>query len=158
MSNLRLMMVCINRLWIRRFQIQKYKLRILGASVGKGNTFNGWLVIVGDYSNLKVGDSNIFNQGVILNLNSSLTIGSRNHFSSGVKIVTTKLNSDLTEHISFPIQIGDNNWLATDSLIAISSGEISVSSGVILGAKSILNKSALVPGLYSGVPAILKVP
>jgi acetyltransferase-like isoleucine patch superfamily enzyme len=153
MSSYRFTVLGIYHLWIKRFQLQKYKLRILGASVGKNNTFNGWLVVVGDFANLRIGDGNVFNQNIILNLNSKISIGNRNHFSSGVKITTTKLNKELTEHVSFPVTIGNNNWLATDSLIAVSLGEISVPSGVTLGAKSLLNKSALIPGLYLGVPA-----
>lgn len=147
----------INRLWLRRYQIQKYKLKFLGARIGKNNTFNDWITVVGNYSNLTIGDQNIFNQHIVLNVSSEIFIGNRNHFSAGVKIITTKLNENLTRHFSFPVQIGDNNWFATDSLIAVSRNKILVPGGIILGAKSLLNDSASIPGLYVGVPANIHI-
>lgn len=147
----------INKLWLRRFQIQKYKLKILGAQLGKNNTFNDWITVVGNYSNLTIGDQNIFNQNIVLNVSSEIFIGNKNHFSAGVKIITTKLNENLSRHLSFPVQIGDNNWFATDSLIAVSHNKILVADGIILGAKALLNDSAPTPGLYVGVPANIHI-
>ena len=144
----------LDSLWQRRFQIQKYRLRILGAQIGSRNTFNGWVTVVGDYSNLKIGNENTFNQNVVINVNSLIHIGNQNHFSVGVKLITTRLDATLRTHLSFPIRIGNRNWLAADSIVAVSNHEIEINSGVTIAAKSFLNTSATQPGLYAGTPAV----
>jgi len=139
------------RLYKRRFQLQKYFLRIRGAKVGKKNTFNGWLCIVGDIANLCIGDNNTFNEFVYLNLKSEIIIGNGNHFSVGSKLITTKLNDSLTEHISYPVTIGNNCWFAADSVVAISKNETKICDNVIIGAKSLVLASINSPGKYLGI-------
>jgi acetyltransferase-like isoleucine patch superfamily enzyme len=126
---------------------------MLGSQVGSKNTFNDWVTVVGDYSNLRIGNGNVFNQNVVLNVNSQVHIGDENHFSAGVKLMSTRLDTTLNAHMSFPIRIGNGNWLAADSLIAVRNQEIEVSNGVTLAAKAFLNTSARESGLYAGVPA-----
>lgn len=142
--------------WRRRFQLQKYYLRFLGARVGINNNFYDWLHITGPISNLRIGNSNHFNPGIFLVTSAQLDIGNENHFSVGVKILTTRLDSSLKNHLSFPITIGNYNWLAADSMVSISDSRIDIATGIILGAKSMLCSSATSPGLYVGVPAKLK--
>ncbi len=142
--------------WERRYQLQKFWFRLLGAEVGEGNTFNDWIKIAGQVQNLKIGDNNVFNQNLVFNLDSNITIGDRNHFSVGVVLITTKLNDLLNSHVKHPIVIGDDNWFAACSVIAISHGELVVSDGIVLGAQSLLCKSTSLPGLYAGVPATFR--
>lgn len=139
------------RLYKRRYQLQKIFLRIRGAKIGKRNTFHGWSVIVGDVRNLYIGDNNTFNEFVYLNLKSQVTIGNDNHFSVGSKIITARLNDDLTEHISYPIIIGNNCWFAVDSVVTISKNETIICDNVIVGGKSLVLNSINTPGKYLGI-------
>lgn len=139
------------RLYKRRFQLQKYFLRIRGAKVGKKNTFHGWLCLVGDVRNLHIGDNNTFNEFVYLNLKSKIIIGNSNHFSFGSKLITTRLNYNLKAHVSYPIIIGNNCWFAVDSVVAISKNKLIICDNVIVGGKSLVLKSINTPGKYLGI-------
>jgi acetyltransferase-like isoleucine patch superfamily enzyme len=141
-------MLSLTSLYRRRFQLQKFFLRIKGAKVGELNTFHSWIKIVGNPQNLIIGHSNVFNEQVCLNVREKIEIGDNNHFSVGSKIITTKLSDDLSHHISFPIKIGDNCWLACDSVVAISSSEVTICNNVIIGAKNLVFKSINKPGKY----------
>ncbi len=135
----------------RRFQIQKIILKIRGAQVGEGNTFNDWIKISGSVKNLKIGNSNVFNEFILLNCKDKITIGDHNHFSAGCKLITTRLSDDLSSHVSNPITIEDNTWLAVDVVIATNKEPISIGSNIIIGAKSLILKSLYVKGKYFGV-------
>ena len=141
----------INRLIKRRFQIQKIFLRIRGAEIGIGNTFNGWLAVAGDPQNLVIGNHNVFNEYVVINCSESIRIGNSNHFSVGSKLISTKLNSNFSSHQSFPIIIGNNNWFAVDSVVAVRSAPIYFGDNIVIGAKSLVFSSIFTSGKYYGI-------
>jgi acetyltransferase-like isoleucine patch superfamily enzyme len=135
----------------RRYQIQKILLTLRGAELGSGNTFNGWLKVVGDVKNLKIGDYNVFNEYILINCKSKIIIGDWNHFSVGTKLISTRLSDDLATHISYPITIRNYCWTAVDSVIAINKSPIVISDNIIIGAKSLIFKSLEEKGKYYGI-------
>lgn len=141
----------INRVLKRRYQIQKILLKIRGAKIGTGNTFNSWLIISGNPKNLSIGNFNVFNEYVLINSASTVEIGNNNHFSVGSKLLSTRLNDDLTTHESFPITIKDNNWFAVDSVIAVRNGPIYIGNDVIVGARTLVFRSIFERGKYFGI-------
>jgi len=143
-------------LWKRRYQLQKYLLRFLGAHIGEKNTFNSWLRIDGKLNNLVIGSFNVFNPGVYINCKSKVVIGDRNHFSVDSKLITSSLNLNDNSHYAYPIIIGDNNWFAASSIVCPKSATVEVANGITVGAFSLLNSHAHLPGSYLGIPAQIR--
>ena len=147
----------LRRKYQRRYQLQRLSLRLLGAQIGKRNTFNCWIAIEGDIRNIIIGDGNIFAPGFYLNAVEKITIGNLNHFSSGVKVITGRLTTDHSSHLAHQILIGDNNWFSSGSVVAPRDRSLVVGSGITVGAMSFLNSDAIIPGLYVGIPARMKI-
>lgn len=134
-------------LWKKRYQIQKFTLRIQGARIGEKNTFNAWLkVTVPD--NFVLGNNNVFNEYVVVNSKGKVTIGDNNHFSTGVLLVTTRLNEDLTSHLSYELKINNNNWFAANSIVSCSKQNLEIGSNIVIAANSFISVSILEQGTY----------
>lgn len=129
------------------YQIQKITLRLRGAKIGVGNTFNGWLVVANPEL-LAIGNHNVFNEYVYINARGGVEIGSNCHFSVFSKIISTRLLSDHSSHISRKIIIKDDVWMAANSTIAVSQSDVIVTSKVTLAANSYLDKNILNSGIY----------
>lgn len=129
------------------YQLQKITLRLRGAKIGVGNTFNGWLAVAHPES-LSIGDHNVFNEYVYINARGGVEIGSNCHFSVFSKVISTRLLNDHTSHISRRISIENDVWMAANSTIAISSKDVTVASKVTLAANSYLDKDILSSGVY----------
>lgn len=135
---------------LRRHQLQKLWLKINGAEIEHGVTFYGKVHIAGNPRNIYIGERTSINEYVVLNARDKIVIGADCHISSGTKIVTTYLSADLSDHLSAPIVIGDNCWIAAG--VVVGAG-VQIVSGVTVGANSVVLRSLQAPGLYAGAPA-----
>lgn len=141
----------LNRIWRRRYQLQKFYFRAMGIKIGRKNTFNDWIKIVILKPNVVIGDNNVFNEGVILNNRENITIGCDNHFSSGTKIITSKWQNG--DHISSPVFIGDSIIVGTNTVILSGHKSVSICSNVEIGIGSLVIRDIEVSGIYLGSPA-----
>ncbi|MCX7825229.1 MAG: acyltransferase [Verrucomicrobiae bacterium] len=130
-----------------------WKLRLLGAQIGRGVRCYGKIILHGDPRNLTIGEGAALSAYVLLNCRDRLTIGKGAVVSAFAQIYTAGL--DLTQrpprdHASAPVVIEDYAWLA---------GNVIVSAGVTVGKYSCVAAGSVVtedvkPGwLYGGVPA-----
>lgn len=87
----------------------------------------------------KIGDNVIIN--TFCNVEHGTYVGNQCHISTG-----TMVNGDC--------KIGNNCFIGSQSVLA---NGISVCNDVIVGAGSLVRKSIVRPGIYSGNPAILKI-
>lgn len=79
-------------------------------------------IIVDDAATLTIGSHTYFNDGVMISVKSSVSIGEGCRFGPGVKIFDNDhvYNSDTgvsDKHISAPISIGRNCWIAANAVI-----------------------------------------
>lgn len=86
-----------------------------------------------------VGENVIIN--TFCNIEHGVSIGNQCHISTG-----TMVNGDC--------KIGNNCFIGSQSVLA---NGISVCDDVVVGAGSLVRKSIIKPGVYSGNPAILKI-
>lgn len=105
-------------------------------------------------SNIFCGDNCTINQGVLIDARDKVTIGNDVRISSYSLIETAYLekSGDPREHLSKPIVIKDNVWIASGAKIL---------AGVTIGENSIIAASAVVTrdvppnSLARGIPATL---
>lgn len=79
-------------------------------------------IIVDSNADLVIGNKVYFNEGVMISSKSSVTIGDNCKFGPNVKIFDnnhyySKENGVENGHISIPIQIGKNCWIATNVVV-----------------------------------------
>lgn len=87
----------------------------------------------------KIGENVIIN--TFCNIEHGVSIGNQCHISTG-----TMVNGDC--------KVGDNCFIGSQSVLA---NGVSVCDDVVVGAGSLVRKSIIKPGVYSGNPAILKI-
>lgn len=87
----------------------------------------------------KIGENVIIN--TFCNIEHGVTVGNQCHISTG-----TMVNGDC--------KVGDNCFIGSQSVLA---NGVSVCDDVVVGAGSLVRKSIIKPGVYSGNPAILKI-
>lgn len=91
-------------------------------------------------------DVKIYNQGVI-------TVGRNAIVSQGAHLCasTHDYNDPVHPLILAPISIGDNAWVCADAFIGPG---VTVSEGAVVGARSVLTKTADAWQVYAGNPAV----
>ena len=124
-------------------------IRLRGAKIEEGVKLYGPIFLSDNPKNLKIKKNTVLNSFVTISCRDKISIGKNCHISSGVNIHTGYLNDDLSKHLSDPISIGDNCWLASNCTIAAG---VTISSNVKIGANSFVNKDILSHGLYVGSP------
>lgn len=87
----------------------------------------------------KIGENVIIN--TFCNIEHGVSIGNQCHISTG-----TMVNGDC--------KVGNNCFIGSQSVLA---NGISICDDVVVGAGSLVRKSIIKPGVYSGNPAILKI-
>lgn len=87
----------------------------------------------------KIGENVIIN--TFCNIEHGVSVGNQCHISTG-----TMVNGDC--------KVGDNCFIGSQSVLA---NGVSVCDDVVVGAGSLVRKSIIKPGVYSGNPAILKI-
>lgn len=143
----------IRRLWRRRGQMQIVFLRLAGADIAKGVTFNGGVCVIGDPSSLTIGLGAVINENVTLNCRGGIKIGSGARISNGVHIVSTTLNPGGVGHTDGQVVIGDGVWIASGVVVG---RDCKIVSGAVVGANSVVLNDLDVPGFYAGAPARLR--
>jgi putative colanic acid biosynthesis acetyltransferase WcaF len=113
-------------------------LRLFNAKVGKGVHVYPKVQIWAPW-NLELGDHCGIGNGVNLYSQDKISIGRKSVISQGVQICTG--THDYTKS-GFPLQtkpivIGDNVWVASDAFIHPG---ITIGDGVVVGARSVVNK------------------
>jgi maltose O-acetyltransferase len=131
-------------------------LRIFGVKIGKGVhihsgvRFRDGSVSIGNgvfinrgcgfdpgSAEIRVGDNVALGEGVLL-LGASHHVGPSSNRAKGTK--------------SAPISIGSGSWVGARTVVL---GGVSIASGCIIGAGSVVTKSTEPDGVYAGVPARL---
>lgn len=87
----------------------------------------------------KIGENVIIN--TFCNIEHGVAVGNQSHISTG-----TMVNGDS--------KVGNNCFIGSQSVLA---NGISICDDVVVGAGSLVRKSIIKPGVYSGNPAILKI-
>lgn len=87
----------------------------------------------------KIGENVIIN--TFCNIEHGVAVGNQSHISTG-----TMVNGDC--------KVGNNCFIGSQSVLA---NGISICDDVVVGAGSLVRKSIIKPGVYSGNPAILKI-
>jgi len=133
-------------------KLRVLKFRLLGAKLGTNVKFFGRVVVVGHYSNIRIGDNCKINEGVLINSRSRVSIGDEVHLSAYVQIHTGKLKLYTKEggHESLPVVIGSGCWLAGG--VVVSPG-VEIGSNVVVGANSVVNRSVGNNVFIAGLPA-----
>lgn len=106
------------------------------AKIGKGTVVMHHAFV---NAGAEVGENVILN--TFCNIEHGVRIGHQCHISTGAMI-----NGDCS--------IGDNCFIGSQSVLA---NGVSICDDVLVGAGSLVRKSILKPGVYSGNPAILKI-
>ena len=140
--------------YLNRFRI--WKLRLLGANVGRGVRCNGKFFAGDDLRNLTIGDGAGIGAYNVLNCRDRLIIGKGVQLSGFVLIQTGSVDLsqpppwDRVRHVSKPVVIED---------YAVLMSSVIVSPGVTIGKYSCVGAGSVVthdvkPGwFYAGVPA-----
>ncbi len=133
------------------FGYRNFILRIFGAKVGKQvhvysstNIWFPWNLEIGDWSAIGE-DTLIYNLGRVV-IGEKATISHRAHICAG-----THDYKDPTLPLIRPeIHIGDQVWVCANSFVG---PNIKIGEGAIVGAGSVIMKSAEPWGIYAGNPA-----
>lgn len=104
---------------------------------------------------LHIGIGTFFNYNCFLDTSARITIGSRVRVGMNVSIITgTHVLGPSTERAgkptSKPIQIGDGVWIGANSTLLPG---ISIGSGSVIAAGSVVVQSVEANAMYGGVPA-----
>jgi acetyltransferase-like isoleucine patch superfamily enzyme len=135
-------------------------LRQLGARIGGNVVIKAGVVI--DYpENLVVGDGVSIQQNCLLSAYAPISIGSNVSIAHGVSIVTTTHPYERAQIIrqasliSAPVKICDNCWVGMKSSILHG---VTIGTGVVVGAHSLVNRSVKDNRVVAGVPArVIKI-
>jgi len=134
---------------INYFRVKK--LSLLGSDIGSQVSTYGRITVM-NAKNLCVGNRVTLNEGVHINCRDKVFIGDDVRISTNVQIHTGKLQvqQSLRQHISEPIYIGNNVWIASSCVI---------SAGVTIGDNSVIAAGAVVindvpaNSISGGIPA-----
>lgn len=138
---------------MKKIQVKKFlfDLKIQGALIGQNVKIYGNVNIINP-SNLVIGDNVTINEDVVINCRDKVVIGNNCHLSSGCKIHTGYLNPDdmMRKHLSQPINIGTNVWIASGAIIGAG---VSIGNNSIVGANSVLLENIDSNIFCAGIPA-----
>lgn len=122
--------------------------RVRGGEVGALSIIEGTL-IVGNISNLKIGNESFIAKTVNFALHEKIDIGSRVVINNGVQLLTAShdLNDSSWQMYSKPIVIEDYAWVATNAIILPG---VRVGTGAVIGAGAIVRKNVEPFHIFSG--------
>lgn len=148
---------CINHLFscTRFFKFKRFLLNFSGIHVGEGTKIDGPLYI-GTTAKLKIGQNCWIGKDFEILGNGSVTIGDKCDIAPKVVFATGshKISNDPSrragEGISFDICVEDGCWIGVRTTIV---GNVTIGSGSVVGACSLVNKNICQNGLCFGVPA-----
>jgi maltose O-acetyltransferase len=145
---------------LNRFRL--FRLKMLGAQIGKGVQIFGRIIVLGDARNLRIGDYCTINEGVMIVARVKVSIGAYCRLSPYVQIHTGALNLDhwQTDGIAPPPQqgrrhswaevcIGDHVWCASGSIITKG---VTIGRGSVVGASSVVTRNLPENVFAAGIP------
>ena len=131
-------------------------LRLFGAQVGC-NVRIAQRVMIGQPSNLAIGDGVVINIGSFIDCSAPVTLGERVRLGYQVMIVTGSHNTHPEvyrrkdgDHVRRPVTIERGCWLHARTFV---SPGVIMGEGCTLLAGAVLTKSTLPNGEYAGLPA-----
>lgn len=130
-------------------------LRIRGAKIGSDVRIYGPVYFIGEMKNLNLGDRVVLNHGVIINCRNKVVFGSDVHLSAYCQIQTAGqfLDKLPRSHYSQPIEIEDNCWLASGTIVTAGSR---IKRNCVIGANSVVFGEVEESSFFAGAPAKLK--
>lgn len=126
-------------------------LRLRGSEIDRTvRAYGRFTVLIPE--NLKIGKNSTINENVHLNCRDKINIGNNVRISTSVQMHTAKLifNVFPRTHVSAPINIGDNVWIASGSVI---SAGVNIGKNSIIGANSVVVNDVEADSFYAGNPA-----
>ena len=135
-----------------RYQLSHLK------SIGSSNKFHNSIFISG-HENLSLGSNNFIGSSVIFSAYAEIIIGDYCAIAAGCKFISgnhgfklSNIPINLQEINSSPIIVGNNVWFGYDAIILPG---VSIGSGCVIGAGSVVTRSAPENSIVAGVPAII---
>lgn len=132
-------------------RIYKLMVKRFFKSFGKGVRID-YRVKINNPENIEIGNHVSINWGVNLIAPAGIIIGDYCRISSGVKIINSGLNLDTfpREHISNPVVLEKNVWIATNALIV---GGVTIGENSVVASGAVVTKDVPANVLVGGVPA-----
>ena len=126
-------------------------LNLRGANIGK-NVYSFGKFKVISANKLSIGDNSTINENVFFNCRNYINIGKDCHLSPNVQLHTGKLilNTIKRKHTSAPINIRDNVWISTGTVV---SAGITIGKNSVIGANSVVVNDVDSNSFYAGNPA-----
>ena len=132
---------------------RKTALRLLGVRAGRGSGIRAGVTITGP--NLTLGDEVFVNFGVVLNTSAGIVL--EDGVALGLDVMLTTIDHEFGppsrragEPVRMPIRVGAGTWIGSRALVLPG---VTIGSGCIIGAGSVVNRDCEPNGLYVGVPA-----
>src|SRR5690554_8173775 len=150
----KLLKVLIASPYINRYKDRFY--RSLGVK-GKGYRISNNVDVIGEFSNLFLGDQAEINSGCFLLAKESITIGENSTLAYQTTILTSanpngphnKLMK-LYPKMNAPVTIGDNSWIGARALILPG---VKIGNFCVVAAGSVVTKDVPDYSVVGGVPA-----
>ncbi len=132
-------------------------LRKCGASIGENCRIESPLrihMVIGRLDNFKVGDNVVISKGLLIDLRDMIEIGNNVTIAMDVSLVTHEHYANVyieekSKDKDGAILIGSNVYIGTKSVVLCG---VTICNNVIVGAKSLVNKSLVEDGTYVGTP------
>ena len=148
---------CVNHLFscTHFFKIKRFLLSISGIYIGKGTKVVG-PIYIGTAAKLKIGQNCWIGKDFEVVGNGSVTIGDKCDiapkvvFSTGSHEISNDPTRRAGEGISYDIYVESGCWIGVRTTIV---GNITIGSGSVIGACSLVNKSICENKVCFGVPA-----
>ena len=131
-------------------------LRFKGYNIPHTTRVRGYFTVIGNPSNLKMGNFCSINKGVFINCRDRVVIGNNVTLSPYVQIHTGMINIEnydlflRRKHAIKPVVIEDNVWIA--SSVIISPG-VRIGKNSVIGAGSVVTRDIPPNSLAVGCPA-----
>jgi len=104
---------------------------------------------------IKIGENAFINRGCLIDGSGGVTIGENVRLAFNVSLITSshEIGKSLrraAELVREPVSIGDGAWIGASALVMPG---VEISSGVVVGAGSVVTKDLHKDAVFVGVPA-----
>lgn len=141
-------------------RFRTWLLRLAGLKMGHGTTIGGAVHVHGvgrPVARISIGSHCWINDACLLDASAPITIGDHVAIGQSVMVLTNTHEIGMPEHragplTNLPVVIGDGVWIGARSTVLPG---VTIGSGAIIAAGSVVNKSVAANTLVAGVPARL---